>query len=116
VPTDPPAGLKPLPPEEDPGRDEVIVHNHRVSNQTELVNIPVQPRNGIIEQTVQIPASVQWKRLVLRLYVHTGDTDGMGAQMLQVRQPELQPGTTGAARGFTGEPAARGFRGRRLVP
>jgi hypothetical protein len=91
APTDPPAGLKPLPPEGDADREAVMVANHEASNRTVLASQAVQVAGDSTRVEVEVPSRCPWERLCVRLYVATEQADGMGVGMIRIRQPETKP-------------------------
>jgi hypothetical protein len=86
--TSPPVGFEPLPPETEPKkRARVLAANHERANRFVLAQIPVQVHGPTFTGELVVPIELPWSALIVRLYLATGDSEGMEVQVVHVEKP-----------------------------
>ncbi len=82
-----PDGLEPLPKLSGPERDRVMLANHRLANRFVVVEKEVSTKGRQFTATLEVPAKLPWRTLLLRVYAHTTREEGMAVERLSVGRP-----------------------------
>jgi hypothetical protein len=82
-----PDGLEQLPKMPGPLRDRTMLANHRLANRFVLTTTEVSAKELAFAATLEVPAKVPWRTLLLRVYAHTEKEQGMVVERLKVSKP-----------------------------
>jgi hypothetical protein len=82
-----PEGLELLPKMPSPGRDRVMLANHRLANDFVLSRKEVTAKGLEFTATLEVPAKLPWRTLLLRVYAHSQEDEGMVAERVSVSKP-----------------------------
>lgn len=82
-----PDDLEPLPKDDPLGKlkDRVMLANHERANRFILAAKECEARDGRFEATLELPASLPWKRVLLRAYAATEKEEGLTVRTLSVQ-------------------------------
>jgi hypothetical protein len=75
-----------VPKEPAEARAKALVRRHEAANEFVVARADVTVKDGRFETTVELPAKLPWRRLVVRAYAATQRQDGMGVLPLAVRE------------------------------